>query len=76
VISHLAEFVSTGVVRLESVVPRKKSEAIEAALRALNGEPIVAVKNSLGNEYSYAEIKAVVGHLVWSKDTVGKSYEV
>jgi hypothetical protein len=75
IITHLAQFVATGVVRLEDVVPRHKSEAIEAALRNLSGEPMVRVRNSLGNDYSIAEIMAVVGHQAWSKDTVGRSHE-
>jgi hypothetical protein len=70
VMSHLADFVATGVVGIDAVVSRQKADVISGVLKDMKGEPLVSVKNKLGNDYSYAEIKAVVSHQIWSKDTV------
>jgi hypothetical protein len=70
VIGHLAEFVSSGIVGIEALVPTQKADVIAQALNDLKGEPLVLVKSKLGNDYSYAEIKAVVSHQIWSKDTL------
>ena len=62
VVGHLAEFVGEGLVQIEAIVPLNKADAIARVLTELNGEPFAKVKSRLGNDYSYAEIKAVAGH--------------
>ncbi|HMJ09353.1 MAG TPA: RQC domain-containing protein, partial [Pyrinomonadaceae bacterium] len=58
--SHLARFVETGEVALAEVVPDHKIEPIRKALIELNVETAIGpVKELLGDEYSYGEIRAV-----------------
>ena len=70
VVGHLAEFVASGIVGIDAIVSSQKADVIARALKDMKGEPLVLVKNKLGNDYSYAEIKAVVSHQIWSKDTL------
>lgn len=58
--THLARFISTGEVRLEEVVPAHKIEPIRKAIVELNAENAIGpVKQDLGDDYSYGEIRAV-----------------
>ncbi len=57
---HLARFVSTGEIRLDELVPDHKIEPIRKAIIELNSENVIApVKEMLGEDYSYGEIRAV-----------------
>lgn len=73
IVSHLAEFVDSGLVRISDIVPDDKADVIAKALGEMSGEPLVRIKGRLGNDYSYAEIKAVAGHLVKVKEALQKS---
>ena len=57
---HLARFIQTGEIELEEIVASHKIEPIRnAILRADAGEAVGPVKQLLGEDYSYGEIKAV-----------------
>jgi ATP-dependent DNA helicase RecQ len=57
---HLARFIESGEVELEEVVPAHKIKPIRNALIELNSENAIGpVKEFLGDEYSYGEIRAV-----------------
>ena len=59
--AHLARFVSSGEIRLEELVPADKIEAIRSAIIRFNdGGALSPVKEFLGDDYSYGEIKAVI----------------
>jgi hypothetical protein len=73
IVGHLIEFVGTGEVRLEQIVPPSKSSVIARALEELEGEPLVVVKGRLGNDYSYSEIKAVAVHRLRLSEAPQKS---
>lgn len=60
---HLAEFVSLGQVKIEEIVPVEKIEAIREKIRKHGIHPLKPIKESLGENYSYGEIRAVVHHL-------------
>jgi ATP-dependent DNA helicase RecQ len=58
--THLARFITTGEVVLEEVVPPHKIEPIRQAIIELTAETAIGpVKQLLGNDYSYGEIRAV-----------------
>jgi ATP-dependent DNA helicase RecQ len=57
---HLARFIQAGEIRLEEIVAPHKVEPIKKAIiEADAGEAIGPVKQLLGEEYSYGEIRAV-----------------
>jgi len=57
---HLAKFVATGEVELNELVPEHKVEPIRKAIIELNSENAIGpVKEKLGDEYTYGEIRAV-----------------
>lgn len=57
---HLAKFVGTGEVELGEIVAEHKIEPIRNAIIELNSENAIGpVKERLGEEYSYGEIRAV-----------------
>lgn len=57
---HLARFIATGEVELNEVVAEHKIETIRTALIELNSENAIGpVKERLGENYSYGEIRAV-----------------
>jgi uncharacterized protein YpbB len=62
--NHLASFIPTGEITIEDVVSKKKMEMI---LKIIGENPDSAssfIKEKLGNDYSYGEIKAV---LLWKE---------
>lgn len=61
---HLARFVATGEVELVEIVPAHKINTIRAALIDVGSENAIGpVKEKLGEEYSYGEIRAVAAEL-------------
>jgi ATP-dependent DNA helicase RecQ len=58
---HLIRFIQTGEVSLEDLVLYRKIEPIKNAIVRLNaGFAVAPVKEFLGEDYSYAEIRAVM----------------
>ena len=58
--THLAHFIPTGEIKLDELVPANKIEPIRNAIIELNAETgIGKVKEFLGDDYSYGEIRAV-----------------
>jgi ATP-dependent DNA helicase RecQ len=59
--THLARFVQSGEIMLDDLVNERKIEPIKNAIARLNtGMAIGPVKEFLGADYSYMEIKAVM----------------
>ncbi len=62
--THLIHFIKSGEVKLEQLVPVHKIEPIRAAIRKLNpGIATAPVKQFLGDDYSYGEIRAVMASM-------------
>lgn len=62
---HLASFVTSGELAVTDLVPQEKIDVILPLVASVvRGEPLAAssIKEALGPDYSYAEIKAVVNH--------------
>jgi ATP-dependent DNA helicase RecQ len=58
--THLTKFIESGEIRLEDIVPPHKIEPIRRAILELNAGGLGPIKEFLGEEYSYGEIRAVV----------------
>lgn len=66
--NHLAQFIPTGELMLDELVPQHKIEPIRNAIIELNTENgIGKVKEYLGDGYSYGEIRAVAAEFLRGK---------
>lgn len=58
---HLIRFIPTGEVKLIDLVPMEKSsQIVKALIKFGNSDAISPIKEFLGDEFSYSEIRAVV----------------
>ena len=73
--SHLATFITTGEIQIEDLVSKNKIEIIAKAIEENAGNTSSYIKEKLGVNYSYAEIKAVV---LWKEMEKARSmkYEI
>jgi ATP-dependent DNA helicase RecQ len=63
--THLVKFIPTGELIVEDLVPLEKIEPIREAIFELNAENgISPIKEFLGDDFSYGEIRAVVAELI------------
>ncbi len=63
--NHLARFIPTGEIKLEDLVPAYKIEPIRNAIIELNAETSIGpVKEFLGDDYTYGEIRAVAAEFL------------
>ncbi|MBC2710122.1 MAG: helix-turn-helix domain-containing protein [Desulfosarcina sp.] len=60
---HMAHFVETGKVAINSLVSPEKRQTIEQELSRLQGKSFGEIKQALGADVSYGEIKLVQAHL-------------
>ena len=60
---HMAQLIKTGDIDLSDCVSEQKVEIILGAIRAIQADSIQPVKQKLGDDFSYAEIRAVMNHL-------------
>lgn len=58
--SHLTHFIYTGEVDIKEMVPENKIIPILQALEETGGQSSSPVKEKLGNDFSWTEIKAVI----------------
>lgn len=65
--SHLAFFIPTGEVSIEMVVPDEKRREIEQKINEMPQAYLKPLKEALGEDYSYGEIKLVLAHLEKNK---------
>ncbi|AXY76747.1 helicase [Paraflavitalea soli] len=62
---HLVQFIATGEINIEDIVPEHKIVPILEALEAAGGTSSSAAKEKLGEDYSYSEIRAVMQYRYW-----------
>ena len=63
--THLVRFIPSGEIKLEDLVPAHKIEKIRDAIIELNAETgIGQVKEFLGEDYTYGEIRAVAAEFL------------
>ncbi|MBI3718501.1 MAG: DNA helicase RecQ [Sphingobacteriales bacterium] len=61
--NHLAGFVNSGELKIESLIPKSKIEIIKNKYEELGAElGIKPIKEALGDDYSYGEIRTVVNY--------------
>jgi hypothetical protein len=58
--NHLAHYVQRGEIAIEELVSREKLVLIEPVLRELEGTSILPLKQKLGSDISFGEIKLVM----------------
>ena len=64
VYNHLIDFIESGQIEISQIVDRSKIDTIIAAIQENKDENgIGSIKNILGNDFTYTEIKAVDVHL-------------
>lgn len=63
--SHLASFINTGEINITALVSLNKVDIILKAMEGVSMPGATPLKNKLGEEYSYGEIRAVIQHREW-----------
>jgi ATP-dependent DNA helicase RecQ len=58
--NHLASFLVLGEVKITDLVPQNKIEIIQKALGKNGYLPLKYLKDNLGDDYTYGEIRAVI----------------
>ncbi|GAB3930817.1 DNA helicase RecQ [Mucilaginibacter myungsuensis] len=58
--SHLCHFIQTGEMNVSEMVAPEKMPAIKDAVESYGGQALSPLKEVLGDDYSYGEIKAVI----------------
>lgn len=66
---HLAYYISTGKLPIEKTLTQDRMAIIQDAIVKANAIGLAPVKNILGNDYSYGEIKMVIAHNQFSTQT-------
>lgn len=60
---HLADFVAIGEIDVKELIDEQKIEEIKKACKGMDLKKLSPIKNRLGNEYSYDEIKLVLNSM-------------
>lgn len=66
---HLAEFIRTGEVSVYELLPEEKIARIMPLVESADNHNSTPIKLQLGDDYSYADIRAVINHCIWKKET-------
>jgi ATP-dependent DNA helicase RecQ len=69
--THLAHYVKSGDVKIDELVSREKLVLIEPVLGGFDGVSLAPVKERLGNNVSYGEIKLVIAWKEFLKQQAG-----
>jgi RecA/RadA recombinase len=64
---HIAQFIKTGDVNIKKMVSDEKVCAIQAAFQELQTTSLTAVKEKLGDDFSYGEIRMVFNYMEYLK---------
>lgn len=65
--SHLTSFIAMGQLDVEKLIPKFKVNSIIRAFQESGAASLTPVKEILGEDYSYNEIRAVASHWAWLK---------
>ncbi len=69
---HLAHYVQKGEITIDELVSREKLVLIEPAIKDFKGGSITPVKQQLGDDVSFGEIRLVMAWMDFQKDREGK----
>ncbi|MDE3144504.1 MAG: helix-turn-helix domain-containing protein, partial [Bacteroidota bacterium] len=67
---HLAHYISLGEIKIEELIAREKIILIEPALQNFDGGPITSIKQQLGDDVSFGEIRLVLAWKEFEKNKV------
>ena len=67
--SHLAYYVAMGKIDIEELISREKILLIEPAAKNFSGGSITGIKNELGKDISYGEIRLTLAWLDFQKNS-------
>ena len=59
---HLCFFVENGTLDISHLLSPEKQQAIEKKLASTHNDSLGQIKNELGDDYSYGEIKMMLAH--------------
>lgn len=65
---HLSWFIRTGELDVHDLMPKEKIQVIMQEVKQMEGNATAPVKEKLGNDYTYGEIRAVVSYLQWMNE--------
>ena len=65
---HLAYYVSTGEININDLISKEKFLLIEPVAKTFLGESITPIKEKLGHEITFGEIKLVLAWINYQKD--------
>ncbi len=65
--NHLAYFIERGKLEIMDFVNQKKTERIQASITENGPDSLKVIKEDLGDDYSYGEIRMVMAHLIQHK---------
>jgi ATP-dependent DNA helicase RecQ len=63
--SHLAHFIRSGELDIHQLLPKQKIALILEVYRKTGGYAAAPVKEKLGDDFSYGEIRAVINYSQW-----------
>jgi ATP-dependent DNA helicase RecQ len=61
--THLAFYVQQGKISIEGLMDTSKIPAIQKAVEKVGGVVLTPIKQILGDDYSFGEIKMVIAHM-------------
>jgi ATP-dependent DNA helicase RecQ len=65
---HLAHFVRVGMLDAHRLLPKQKISSILEAVKEIGGTTAMPIKDKLGDDYSFAEIRVVLNYWQWMKE--------
>jgi uncharacterized protein YpbB len=65
---HLALAVRIGKLDAHSLVPKHKMSTIMDAIKVVGGNSAMPLKEKLGDDYSFAEIRVVLNYCQWLRE--------
>ena len=68
---HLSHYIATGELKVEDLMDKKKAGEIMDKIKNTEFDGIGELKNKLGDDYSYGEIKMVLEEIKFRKSGVG-----
>jgi hypothetical protein len=67
---HLIDLIKTGAVKVEQMINTFKLQTVLTRIELFPKESNTAHKIALGDEYSFADVRAVQNHLLFTKESV------
>ena len=64
---HLASFIQTGEIEIHELVPEPKLTKILQVVGEVGGNAALPIKEKLGDDYSFAEIRTVMNYHQWMR---------